>query len=286
MRTKFILLLSFLLITACGPRMIYPNLDWLIPWYVEDYLSLDANQSSALKARLDRHLQWHCRTQLPQYAVFLRKLHRDFENPNHPISEGRLADHYLELKEYWRNLVRQIGPDIADILITANDDQINELFKNLEKENHKLKNKYVDRSQEKLVRDRYDMMIQRLGYWLGSLTEAQEDTVEKWSARIIPTGVQWLEHRRRVQGEFRRLLNQRTRNPEFGPAFTNLLLSLENMRTRVYQTQIEENRKLTFTLMARLDSSLSPGQRNHLLNRFESLAKDFERLSCELPPPA
>lgn len=285
MRTRLILLLFFLLIIACGPRLIYPNLDWLVPWYVEDYLSLDANQSSQLKIRLDRQLQWHCRTQLPQYTVFLRKLHRDFGNPNYPVSEERLADHYSELKKYWRNLVRQIGPDVADILITANDDQINELFKNLEKENQKLKNRYVDRPQEELVRDRYDMMVKRLGYWLGSLTEAQESSVKDWSARIKPTGVEWLGHRRRVQAEFRRLLNQRTRSPEFEREFTNLLLSLENMRTPAYKTQIEANTELTLTLLAQLDPSLSPGQRAHLLGRFESLAKDFERLSCELPPP-
>lgn len=286
MRTKLILLLSFLLIAACGPKLIYPNLDWLVPWYVEDYLSLDANQSSQLETRLDRQLKWHCRTQLPQYAAFLRELHRDFENPSDPITEARLADHYSELKAYWRNLIRRIGPDIADILITANDDQINELFKNLEKENQKLKNKYLDRSHEKRVQDRYDRMAKQLRYWLGSLNAAQERTVKDWNARIKPTGVEWLEHRRHVQAEVRSLLNQRTRSPDFGGEFTKLLLSLESMRTTAYRIKAGDNRESTFKLLAQLDPSLSPGQRSHLLGRFESLAKDFERLTCEPRPPA
>ena len=36
-------------IAGCGPRLVYPHLDWLIPWYVSDYISLDSDQKNMLE---------------------------------------------------------------------------------------------------------------------------------------------------------------------------------------------------------------------------------------------
>ncbi|HEY6611743.1 MAG TPA: DUF6279 family lipoprotein, partial [Pseudomonas sp.] len=62
------LLLALLVLAACSRmELVYRNLDWLIPWKLDDYLSLDAGQSVWLDARLDDHLRWHCRSELPRY---------------------------------------------------------------------------------------------------------------------------------------------------------------------------------------------------------------------------
>ncbi|MGD8270147.1 MAG: hypothetical protein PVH69_08235, partial [Desulfobacterales bacterium] len=41
-----VLVILLVLLSACGPRLYYPSLDWLIPWYVNDYISLGPGQSS------------------------------------------------------------------------------------------------------------------------------------------------------------------------------------------------------------------------------------------------
>jgi hypothetical protein len=74
-----------LLVTGCGPRLIYPHLDWLIPSYVDDYISLNREQSGLLEKRLLEGLDWHCRTQLPVYAQSLRELAKDLEDPRQPV---------------------------------------------------------------------------------------------------------------------------------------------------------------------------------------------------------
>ena len=78
---KFLIASAFLVVFAgCGPRLIYPHLDWLIPWYVNDYISLDDTQNNMLQKRLLKQLDWHCRTQLPSYAKTLRAIGREFAN--------------------------------------------------------------------------------------------------------------------------------------------------------------------------------------------------------------
>ena len=87
----FSLCLLFLL-TGCGPRLVYPHLDWLIPFYVDDYISLNRKQGSMLEKRLLQVLDWHCRTQLPAYAQSLRELAKDLEK----LGQVETLDEILE----------------------------------------------------------------------------------------------------------------------------------------------------------------------------------------------
>ena len=129
------ILICLALVLGCGPGFIYPHLDWMIPWYVDDYISLNSDQSSMLKTRLMHQLDWHCQTQLAAYADYLREIAADFDNPRQPVTVSVLESHRTKLLAHWQNLMRQIAPDVSDILITATDEQIEELFSNLEKFN-------------------------------------------------------------------------------------------------------------------------------------------------------
>ena len=136
---KKLILVIFLLVllVGCGPRLIYPHLYWLIPFYVDDYISLNQEQSSLLEKQLLRVLDWHCRTQLPVYAQSLRQLAKDLEDPRQPITYERLEYYSNQFITYWKELVKKIGPEMADILKTASNEQLAELFQNIEKRNNK-----------------------------------------------------------------------------------------------------------------------------------------------------
>jgi hypothetical protein len=62
----------------------------------------------------------------------------------------------------------------------------------------------------------------------------------------------------------------------------------ENMRSSAYQRKIDINTGITLNLLVQLDQMLTEDQRSHLLGRIESLAADFDTLSCDpatLPKP-
>ena len=126
-----------LVVSGCGPRLIYPHLNWLIPSYVDDYISLNREQSGLLEKQLLQVLDWHCRTQLPVYAQSLRELAKDLEDPSQPVSYERLQYYSNQFIAHWRKLAKQIGPEMADILATASDEQLADLFQNIEKRNTK-----------------------------------------------------------------------------------------------------------------------------------------------------
>ena len=171
---------------GCGPRYIYPHLNWLVPWYVSDYISLDATQKNMLQKRLLKQLDWHCRTQLPTYAEMLRTIGREFANADQAVDFSKIRSYSLKLMKLWRELMQQIGPDITDILIIASDEQIDELFDNLAKQNREYSKENVDLPPAELSENRQKRMHKRLKYWITAPTTEQKEVISSWSKQMVP----------------------------------------------------------------------------------------------------
>lgn len=289
MKKIAVIILIALASTGCGPRLMYQHLDWLIPWYVSDYISLDSDQQNLLEERLVKLLDWHCRTQLPVYAMTLRALGRDLANPAEPVSEATLQAYNRKIIILWKAFLQQIGPDITAILATASDDQIKELFGNLEKQNQKFRKKFVDLPPDESNRRRQERMIKRLKYWVSDLKPEQIQAVADWSSQLAPIAEQRIQHREMILAKARNLMAHRSENPDFRSRLQALIMLPESMRSVDYQRNIDLNTRITIRFLVQLDQMLTKDQRTHLLTQIESLAADFETLSCDpaaLPKPA
>ena len=270
-----------LVVSGCGPKLLYPHLNWLIPFYVDDYISLNREQSSLLEERLVRVLDWHCRTQLPAYARSLEEMAKDLKDPLHPLSYKRLQYYSNQLTIHWRELSKKIGPQTADILATASDEQLAEMFQNLEKRNNKYQSEYVDIPLDELEKKRKKRLAKDLKEWISRLTPEQKQAVSDWSAQIKPLATDGLRYRESVLTEFNNLLAKRRHDPNFKEDFVALLVNFDQMRAPDYQKKIDYNTEVTFKLLMKIDRSLNPSQRAYLLKRIDSLAADFEKLSCD-----
>ncbi len=285
MRTLILILCLAVLMTACGTRWVYTNLDWLIPWYVDDYVALDAHQDSELAVRLKNQLDWHCRTQMPRYADLLRQLRDALSIPGQPVRADQWRVYFEQLRQYWIDLIRQIGPDAAAILTTATDEQVDELFANLEETNLEMQDKYVDPALEDRRRNRRQRIAKRIEYWTGPLTKAQQSMLTEWSYGLEEIAEDWIAHRRYYQRELRRLLERRSQAGDFEAQFLDLLAHPEALREPGYQAKIDANLERTFRMLERLSMSLTLVQRRHTVHRLKQLAVEMDRLACEPAPP-
>ena len=301
MKKIAIIIIAWAALSGCGPRIVYQHLDWLVPWYISDYITLDSDQENMLERRLAKLLDWHCRTQLPAYAMTLRALGADFTDRANPVSEATLQAYNTKIIMLWKKLLQQIGPDVIAILATASDEQIKELFDNLAEQNQKFRKKYVDLPPGELIQNRQNRMLKRLKYWVSDLNPAQRQAVADWSSQLTPIAEQWVQNREKLQAEALRLLSHRNYdpgrdsdspkdgNPEFSLGMRALIMHPENMRSVEYQHKIDINTAITIRLFVQLDRMLSEDQRSHLLDRIESLAADFDTLSCDpatVPKPS
>ena len=281
MKNLSVIVVLILLLTGCSPKMLYPRLDWIIPWYVDDYITLDRHQTNNVNSRLSFQLDWHCRTQLSQYAEFLRIIQQDVNIGDQPMTVERLRYYNLQLAHYWNSLILRIGPDIVDILASTSDQQIAELFDNLEKNNRDKEKRYVELPPEKIVLNRQYRMQKRLRYWFSSLTESQKQAVAEWSQGLEPIAADWIAHRRLVQKKARLLLDDRTRSVDFAYEFLEFITNTQNLRSINYQQKIDINTDKTLNLLANLSNTLTDQQKTHFLNRLQKLVADLDHLSCD-----
>lgn len=285
MKKYLILFWTCLAIISCGPKLIYTNLDRLVPRYANDYISLDREQRDQLDRRLDDQLAWHCRTELDRYAAFFDRLRSDFSDPDRPIDHDRMQDYYHTIRKAWDTLLHRLAPDAARILATADEAQIEELYENLAEKNEEIEEKYIDKSATERVKDRRKKMEKRLRRWISRLTPEQEALVAAWSDAFVPMAEDRLAFRKRVQNAFRQVFNRR-RQDDFVPAFTHLLTHFRELRHPAYQEKMAENTRRTLDLLVRLERMLTPSQRDHLLAELASYSDTFVELSCGPEPAA
>ena len=281
MKRISLIVLTLIYLAGCGPSFYYSQLDWLIPSFLSDYISLNSEQKSLLKERLQKQIEWHCQTQLPKYSATLRALSKDISSVDHPIDALQVNDYYLTIQGYWTTLVGQVAPDFAEILRSATDAQIQDLFENLDKRSQEIRAEYIDIPPEELVKHREEQMMKALRRWLSDPTSEQEQAVAAWSKRLKPLGSDWLIYRDRIKEEVMALLKQRKELTDFEKRMTEVLVNPERMRTIGYQEKTEYNTDLTIKLVVEINHLMTPKQRTHLLKRINSLADDFETIKCK-----
>jgi len=124
-------------------------------------------------------------------------------------------------------------------------------------------------------------LVKNLKYWISNLTTQQKEAVSAWSTQLVPISEEWLLNREMIQAEARRLLSQKSSSPEFRAKLLDLIVNPELRRSSAYQRKIDTNIDLTIKFIIRLARQLTAKQRSYLLKRIESLATDFDKLSCD-----
>jgi hypothetical protein len=271
-------LLVLMLAGCSATRLAYSQLDWLIPRQLGDYVTLDSTQRAWLDVRLQDHLAWHCRTQLPAYAEWLGTLQAELNGA--PPDPERLRDHVRQLETFIDALLVEIAPTAAELAVRLDERQRDELFARLDERVEEARTEYLDPPVAQQQRERAERLERRLRYWLGALTPEQTARIQQWSAAFPEQNTaNWLENRRRLPAAARDLLAE----PDQGNArlqLTRLFEAPAAVRTAAYQRQIDASRDQAVSLTADLLRLATDRQRARLDRRLAGLATDFQGLRC------
>lgn len=269
-------LLASLFLSGCVARVAYGQLDWLTRWYVDSYFDLNDSQDRLVREMIGLNLAWHRATQLPLYADHIRELSAGLSAP---VSAGFIAQQYETSLVVWDQSLRHMAPDIARLLLTLSDKQLQGFFAELEEGNLELAEEYSGRAPEARGKKRDRSVIRGFRWFTGALSREQEAVVKSYTAGMHDLTEQWLRRREAWQSAFRKLLETRTGNPRFEAELTALLLDPNQFDSLEYRQLVAENRETVFVMVADVLSSISPKQRKHLEQRLSGLATDFDELA-------
>ena len=279
MKTLLLLLSLSLLLTACSRfGLAYRNLDWLVPWRLNDYLNLDSQQQAWLKPRLQRHLQWHCSVELPRYVAWLQATKTILDQPQ-PDSE-QLVEQLLQLDVELKRISREITPTAIELLRGLNDEQVNELYAALDEDNLEDRQDFLEPPVSVQISERRERMQERMRPWLGRLNSAQLKHIAEWANGLGDQNRLWLDNRLLWQTELRDAVAERDQ-ADFAERLTRLLQQREAFYSEDYRARYGPSRQALATLFSQLLSSADETQRERLAHRFRDLSRDIKAEQCE-----
>jgi hypothetical protein len=280
-----LLALGILGLSACSRvELVYNQLDWLVPIYLESLVELEDDQRGVLEREVEALLTWHCTTHLGEYAGLLRAAGGDIEAGR--MTAARVWAYSGRIEDYWRELMREVSPSLARLLSMASDAQVTELFEGLARRNAEARERFIGESPEALREGYVERLQEQAERWVGPLREDQLEQVRVWSEAFEPLGELGMAQRQRWQQRLAELLAQRDQRAVLERGLGELLVQPDRLRLPEYAARIERNRARTVEFITTLVASLDAEQRATLATQVDNYAGAFERLACAPPPPA
>jgi hypothetical protein len=277
-KTCFVIFLCVLLTGCSATRLLYNQLDWGIVWYLNGFFSLTGEQKDALRDSVERNLQWHRDTQLPQYAELARAMERDIAGP---VTVELLTERNDEIVAFWDTFIQQTVPDVVAFFRLLDDDQIDEFLESLEEENSELWDEYAGETAEEKIERRERSAIKGIRRIIGPLDDEQEDLIRSHMGRMTDVSDEWMVGRRLWQEEFVKLVKSRPPEPEFGERMASLMLDPNQFDGPEYRLKVERNFEITLEMLVELINEMDDKQRARFSGRLIEYAMDFEWLSVQ-----
>ena len=254
---------------------MYDYLDWILPWYLDDYVTLTDQQEDLFDRATLQFLGWHRAIKLPRYTELFNSL---IDAQKAPMSQEQVLFFFAEAEGLWTALLEESIPDLLVLASQFSDDQIEQIDTALKVKNAELKEKYGHRSESEQRQFWYAKMSDGLSDWLGNLDIAQQQLIKRWSQTRILTTTDWLAYRNDWRKKFVDILNSRNQ-PDFDEKMRIFLLQPRQMYSTTYQKAVNENRKSLALLIAEISSTLTDGQRIYLQQELAQIIADLKDLS-------
>ena len=277
-KTLLLLLCLSLLISACSRAgLAYRNLDWLVPWRLNDYLNLDSQQQAWLKPRLQTHLQWHCSAELPRYIDWLQTTESILAQPQ--PNSAQLLEQFAQFDAALNRIGVEITPTAIELLQGLSEQQVNELYAAMDEDNLEDRQDFLDPPLATQISERQTRMQERLRPWLGRLNSAQTEHIATWANSLGEQNRLWLENRQLWQAELRKVVAERD-SADFAERVTRLLQQRESFYSDEYRASYGRSRQALATLFSQLLSNSDEAQRERLSHRLRDLRRDLAEQQC------
>lgn len=277
LRVKWCAVLCLILFSSgCSVKFAYNNVDRLVRWQVNEYLTLDAAQKEFLQQEVKILMAWHRREHLPLYANYLGELSLTMTDG---VSESQIAAMFDQFIVWGEDIQMRVMPPTITLMTMLSDEQLRALPEKLEEDNRDLEKDELDTPLAKIQANWAKDFEEVMERFTGRLQREQTAYLRKRAAAYQPERVLWADYRRRRQADMLALLERRYEGEAFAAEFTALALASEDYYGEAYSTVSEQNILLSREIAAHLFSTLTEKQSKRLRESLENLSEDFSELA-------
>ncbi len=269
------LLLGLSVIGGCSSTFLYNQLDWLIPWYVDDYVDLTREQKKGLKEQLRPLLRWHRQEELAQYRDILDGIEEDLQRPVTGADVQSWADAMLGA---WERIEERMLPIAFDLGAQLSDKQMAEFIGTLQERQVELEEEYLYRTEEEFTAESFESFEENLGDFLGRLSEEQELLLHTAASSLLRFDSAWLEERRAWLEQLEVLLQ---REPGWEQQVRLAKDELERSRTPEYRQAYAHNQQIINDSIAAVLNVRTDKQSLRLQRDIDDIRRDLNKLIAQ-----
>jgi len=271
--------LAMLLLTACSSTtFVYNRLDFILPWYLDDYVELSREQKASLGQLLKPFLRWHRVQELPHYVLILREMETTLDAE---VTAEVVAGTFSELERAWLTLEEKALNWLLLLGAELSDQQIAEFLAVLQEQQLEYEEKYLDRSDAQQREDSFEDFLDTLQDYLGRLDTPQRAVLKRASADLGRMDGLWLEERAAWLAQLNSTLQ---RAPGWQQALRDTRDARETNYSPRYRDIYTHNLEIIQAAIASVINSRSPRQDRRLRKKLKNLREDFETLIAQAKP--
>jgi hypothetical protein len=271
------LIFALSLLSACSNTFMYNQLDWLIPWYVDDYVDLTRVEKKSLKQQLlPPLLEWHRKAELAHYLELLDKLQEDLAGP---LDEAVIQVWVDEVELAGQRLEQRMLPLALDLGEQLSDQQMEEFLHNLWEQQSEMEEEYLERDQQTYIEDNEEGLQEGLEEFLGKLTAEQEALVSSAAIAMTRFDDSWLEERRQWLQLLERVLSER--GHDWQQQIIDAMDDREQMQNDRYREAYQHNQQVIQQAIALVLNMRTEKQSDHLQYQIDDLRRTLQKLIAQ-----
>ena len=272
--TRWLLAMLAATLAGCsGVRMAYDNADTFIRWRLLQFLDVHGEQADELDERIARFMRWHRANALPKYARDAEDAARRLERG---LSREDLVWGYDIFIGHGREAMRAAADQAAPLLDRLTPEQIRHMEQRVAEENRKFAREYLRGSERERREQRARRIVERLEDWLGNLSKAQIEAVERFSARAPLLDELRDRDNRRIQGEILALIRAHETKQRLG----DKVVSWDRGRDPAYVAARAANVQEFNTLLLEVNRVATHEQRARVVAELRRYSQEFRALAA------
>ena len=270
---KMWLLLSLVLLASCSSTtFVYNRLDFILPWYLDDYTELNRAQEKYLDELLSPFLAWHRVDELPRYVAILSEIEVSLDQP---LAAEDVATISEQIQDAWFRLEGEALDWLLDLGAQLSQEQVESFLAELQEQQREYEEKYLTRTDPAFHEDSYDSLIDTMQDYMGRLDSDQRELLRETSAGLIRSDRTWLTER---EAWLEKLEGIMQRAPGWQLAIRQAIAERDDNVSPEYLRIYEHNLRLVYAAVAELLNSRSQKQDKRLRKTLADLKEDLQTL--------
>ena len=167
---------SFLLSSCSSIQLAYNQIDFLLKWWIDDYVDLTAEQSQMYDQAIPLIVKKHRQEELPKALQLIRQLRTKVEQPL-LIDDG--INIVKDIKSFSRTSINLLQDDAVNLALSLQAKQFTYMEYAFAKSNKKFQNDFLKGTTEDRLEKRVEKIIERTESFSGNLSKSQKIQIKE-----------------------------------------------------------------------------------------------------------